>query len=204
MFGPYASYFRLIDTAITTIQAGGIVCFPTEATYGLAVDIANHEALARLAALKGRDAQAPFALIVPDIVSARSVARTWPEAADRLAKQYWPGPLTIVAPAAVGTSRYLVGPTGGVGMRVSSHPIANQLAQCVGPITATSANPSGQPPANTIKIAKDYFGDAVDLYLDAGVADAQYSTIVEAREDDTVAILRQGAIVLDETCPDRA
>ena len=198
LVSPLATCMRhspAIETAIQTIQAGGIVCFPTESTYGLAVDITNDEALAKLGALKGRDAQAPFALIVSDIAAATSLARMWPPRAARLAEQHWPGPLTIVVPAGA-LSPWLVGPSGGVGIRISSNPIALALAEGTGPITATSANPSGQPPATTTKTAQSYFGDAVDCYLDGGIARSPSSTIVSVSEDNVVRVLRKGAVLV--------
>src|SRR5262245_3753582 len=89
-----------IDRAAHVLQAGGIVCFPTETMYGLAVDIRSATALARLVAVKGRDPNAPFGLIVRDADSAKTLAAVWPDAADRLARAHWPGPLTLVVPAA--------------------------------------------------------------------------------------------------------
>src|SRR5689334_22346782 len=113
----------MIAEAVAALTAGEIVCFPTESTYGLAVDAASPAALARLVALKGRDPHAPISLIAGDRAAARRLARDWPEAAERLVSRYWPGPLTLVVPAAEGTPPELVGPNG-VGVRVPAHPIA--------------------------------------------------------------------------------
>ena len=87
-----------ITAAGEALRRGAIVCFPTESTYGLAVDIRDGAALARLAVLKGRDPGSPFGLIAADADAARALAAIWPEAADQLALAHWPGPLTIVAP----------------------------------------------------------------------------------------------------------
>ncbi len=159
-----------VARAVAQLRDGGLVCIPTETTYGIAADIRDPSALAALVALKGRDPRAPFALIAADLEQARSVARDWPALADELAKRYWPGPLTLVVPARAGLPSALLGLGGGVGVRVPSHPAPAALARALGgPITATSANPAGLPPALDVATARRYFGDAL-LYLDCGPA----------------------------------
>lgn len=182
--------------AVAVLRRGGVVCMPTETSYGLAADIRSPDALACLCRIKGRDARAaPFGLIVAEPAQARGLARVWPERAEALAQRYWPGPLTLVVPAAAGLPAEIIGPDGGVGMRVSSHPLALALARALGaPITATSANPSGQPPAMDTARARAYFGDAV-AYLDAGPAPGERaSTVVAIAADGSVAVLRAGPI----------
>lgn len=189
-----------IDAAAQAIGAGKVVCFPTETTYGLAVDGADRGALARLVALKGRDPSSPFALIAPDAPAAAGLARVWPDAAARLAGEHWPGPLTLVVPARADLPGEIVGPTGGVGVRVSSHPWALALARAVGrPITATSANRAGEPPSTSVAAARDAFGDGVSIYLDAGPSQAvTASTVVDVGADGSVTVLRPGPVVLAE------
>lgn len=187
-----------IEPAARVVRAGGIVCFPTETMYGLAVDIRDSTALGRLVAVKGRDPNAPFGLIVRDSDSAKTLAAVWPEAADRLARAHWPGPLTLVVPAADHLPPELVGPGGGVGMRVSSHPWAAALASAVGGvITATSANRSGSPAALDADQARAYFGDQVDLYIDLGPAASDVpSTVVEIDRAGALIVRRAGAILI--------
>jgi L-threonylcarbamoyladenylate synthase len=187
-----------IVMAAACLARGGIVCLPTETTYGLAVLAEDREALARLAALKGREAGSAFGLIVPNAGAARALASVWPAEADRLAAR-WPAPLTLVVPARPGLPAEIVGPGGGVGVRMSPHPWAAGLAEAVGaPITATSANPSGEPPALTAEQARGYFGDRVDAYLDAGRARApSASTVVAIGVDAAVTILRHGVFDID-------
>ncbi len=185
-----------LGAARDALAGGALVCIPTETTYGLAADIRSPAALAALAALKGRDARAPFALIAADVAQAASVASVWPDAAAALAAQFWPGPLTLVVPAAPALPAMLIGPGGGVGVRVSSHPWPVRLAAAVGaPITATSANPSGADPALTIAQARNYFGDRVAVYLDAGPAtDLVASTVVALERDGHWTLLRSGPV----------
>lgn len=186
---------QVIAQAVDVLRAGGIVCMPTETTYGLAVDIRDPAALDALVARKGRDPRAPFGLVVADADQARSLARIWPAAADAMARACWPGPLTLVVPARPDLPTELVGIDGGVGMRVSSHPIPVALARALGaPITATSANPSGMPPALDVTGARAYFGDALH-YIDGGPAPApSASTVVAIDEHGHVRVLRPGPI----------
>jgi L-threonylcarbamoyladenylate synthase len=190
-----------IERAAAALLAGGIVCVPTETMYGLAVDIRRADALERLVELKGRDDRAPFGLIAPDAACARGLAQVWPAKAEQLVDRHWPGPLTLVVPARADLAPQLIGRSGGVGVRVSSHPWAAALARAVGgAITATSANPVGAAPALTIAAARAYFGDRVDVYLDAGPAAVPTpSTVVQVAPDGALTILRQGALALDST-----
>ncbi len=187
-----------IRAAVAALRSGQLVCFPTETTYGLAADIRRPEALAALVALKGRDPRAPFALIAADAAQAAGVARVFPARAAALAARHWPGPLTLVLPARADLPAELVGPGGGVGVRVSSHPVARALAAGLGaPITATSANPSGAVPALEVDQARAYFGDRVAVYLDAGPAQPGASTVVAVAEDGGLQLLRPGPVEVD-------
>jgi L-threonylcarbamoyladenylate synthase len=187
-----------LDAAVAALAAGAIVCYPTESTYGLGVDAASPAALARLVALKGRDPRSPFGLIAGDRAQARSVARAWPEAAERLAARDWPGALTLVVPAIEGLAPELIGAYG-VGVRVSPHPIAQALAAGLGrPITATSANRSGEPAAVVVAEARARFGERVAVYLDGGVCAGTPSTVVAVDQDGNLTLVRAGALALPE------
>ena len=187
----------LVEAGVAALSRGELVCFPTETTYGLAADIRSRVALDRLTALKGRSPDRPFGLIVDAVARARELASAWPIGAAELAARYWPGPLTMVLPARADLAAEVVA-GGGVGVRVSSHPVAAALAAGLGSaITATSANPAGQPAALCIAEARAYFGAAVALYIDAGpVAAPTASTVVRIGQDGAVEVLRQGMIVI--------
>ncbi|HET6611482.1 MAG TPA: L-threonylcarbamoyladenylate synthase [Kofleriaceae bacterium] len=187
---------RAIAGAARALIAGDIVCMPTETTYGLAVDARDTAATGRLSVLKDRPPGVPFAVIAPDIAAARALARTWPAEAENLARRWWPGPLTLVVPARADLPVELVGPGGGVGVRISSHPWAHALACALGgAITATSANPSGQPAAESVATARTYFGSRVGVYLDAGPSPSPVpSTVVTIAASGAARILREGAI----------
>jgi L-threonylcarbamoyladenylate synthase len=186
-----------IARAAQALRRGEVVCLPTETTYGLAVDIRVRGALDALLKLK-RDRNTPLALIAADLAQARGLARVWPARAEQLASDYWPGPLTLIVPARADLPAQVVGPSGGVGVRVSAHPWARALAAAVGaPVTATSANPSGESPAVSVDEARRYFGDEVEVYLDAGPASARsVSTLVDVAEDGTTRLLRPGLLTV--------
>lgn len=185
-----------ISEAAQALAAGEVVCIPTETTYGLAADIRSAPGLARLDSIKqARPIDAPYALIAPDLEAARALARVWPAAADELARRHWPGPLTLVVPARPDLPASLVGPAGGVGVRVSSHPLAAALARQVGaPITATSANRSSAPPATRVSEARALFGGEIAFYLDGGVCDGTPSTVVAVDPAGVLRLIRRGAI----------
>ncbi len=185
-----------ITEAAFALAAGGVVCIPTESTYGLAVDLRSAPGLCNLGILKQtRPADAPYPLIAPDLPAARALARVWPAAAEKLARRHWPGPLTLVVPARADLPPEVVGPGGGVGVRVSSHPLAAALARQVGaPITATSANRASFPAATRLSEARDVFGAEVACYLDGGVCDGTPSTVVAVDETGALRVIRRGAI----------
>ncbi|ACY17409.1 L-threonylcarbamoyladenylate synthase [Haliangium ochraceum] len=169
---------RDVDRAVDILRTGGIVCMPTETTYGLAVDIDNPAALRALAQLKQRPADAPFGLVLGERGHIHQLTALWPPLAEDMARACWPGALTLVVPARPELPGELIGPGGGVGVRLSSHRVPTALAAALGrAITATSANPSGAPAACDIARARAYFGDAVH-YLDGGPATPAASTVV--------------------------
>ena len=141
---------RAIAQAVAVLRAGGIVGFPTETYYGLAVDPFNLKAVDRLFRVKQRSRLLPLLVLVQSKDHVRDLVRTLPASALRLIERYWPGPLTLVCPARPDLPSQLTGGTGTIGFRQSSHAVAAQLVAMFGcPVTATSANISGAPAAVT-------------------------------------------------------
>ena len=183
-----------IAEAVAQLSRGAIVGIPTESTYGLAVDALSADALERLFALKSREPGKPPPILISDEAMLNLLVERVPEKARQLMARFWPGPLTLVLPARANLPEALV-LHGGIGVRRSPHPIADALTAAFGrPITATSANPSGQPAAVRASQVKDYFGDSVHI-LDGGDAPAAPPSTV-ARVDDSgkITILRAGAL----------
>jgi L-threonylcarbamoyladenylate synthase len=184
-----------IDEAVAALRAGELVVYPTETFYGIAADPFSARAIERLFAVKGRDPQNPIALIASDTAMAFRVAERITEKTRRLARAFWPGPLTLVLPAREEIPRAMVGPNGGVGVRVSPHPIARAICERIGgPITATSANLSGAPPARSLAQARSALGARISVYLDGGeLRGVSPSTVVDC-SGDAIRVIRAGAI----------
>lgn len=184
-----------LEDALGALRAGELVVYPTETFYGIAADPFSPTALEKLFAIKGREANKPIALIAADSAMAFAIAREVPALARELAIAFWPGPLTMIIPARRDFPPQLIGPDGGVGVRVSSHPIASALSGGLGrPITATSANLSGEPPASTIDTARKSLGSTIKVFVEGGILTAAAPSTVIACDVDDFRIVRAGAI----------
>jgi L-threonylcarbamoyladenylate synthase len=179
--------------AAAALRRGEVVAFPTETYYGLAVDALAPAALDALMALKGRAADKVVALIVADRAMVDLVCADVPAAAEALMAAHWPGPLTLALPARPGLPAALVA-DGYVAMRASPHPLARALVAALGrPITATSANRAGEPPARTAAEVRDAFPEGC-VVLDGGqTPGGPPSTLVRVR-GQALEVLRRGAI----------
>ncbi len=181
--------------ACAVLRAGGVVAFPTETYYGLAVDPFNQAALSRLFALKGRSPDKPVLLIVDNPSHLSSLVMEIPPAFTILMQKFWPGPLTLVFPGAASLPEMLTGCRGTIGARVSSHPVARQLVRGFGrPITATSANLSGHPAAVTASGVLDQLGSEVDAVLDGGETPGGQGSTILGYQEGKVCLLRAGVI----------
>ncbi len=186
-----------IDRAVTCIREGGIVAFPTETYYGLAVDPDFLAAITKLFKVKRRQADNPLLLLIENREQLQLIAENIPPEFVPLMEKYWPGPLTLVFPAKKEICRQLIGNSGTVGVRVSSHPIAAQLVRRMGkPITATSANISGQLPASTAAEVLTMFGSSLSYIVDGGQTPAGLCSTVLGFHDGKCTVLRQGQIDL--------
>ncbi len=184
----------LLAAAVAALRAGELVIYPTETFYGIAADPASSRAMARIFALKGRAPDQPIALIAADPAAAFALADEVPPLARRLATAFWPGPLTLVLPARRGLHEAVVGPDG-VGVRVSSHPTALALAATFGrPITATSANLSGQPPITQPADLRAVFGGKLKVILEDGMLAGGAPSTVVAVTRTGYRTIRRGAV----------
>jgi len=183
--------------ALSVLKEGGVVAFPTETYYGLAVDPFNREALSRLFALKRRPPDKPVLTLIKDRDQLPLLARAVPERYWPLMEALWPGPLTLIFEALPSLPLILTGYTGTIGVRISSHPIARQLVAAAGqPLTATSANYSGHPPAATPDEVVDQLGFDVDLVLQGGATTGGPGSTIIGVEDGNLVEVRAGVIPL--------
>jgi L-threonylcarbamoyladenylate synthase len=184
-----------LSQAIASLKSGDVIIFPTETLYGLGADALNPAAVERVFQLKGRNPDTPIPIIVADQAMLKALVQEILPIARKLMEQFWPGPLTLVLPAVPGAPKQLLNRTGGIGVRISSQPIATQLARELGhPLTATSANPSGRPAATTIEQAQNYFAGEIEIFIDGGKLPSKIGSSVVEVSDDRIKIIRQGEI----------
>jgi L-threonylcarbamoyladenylate synthase len=184
--------------AVDALHAGGVVAFPTETFYGLAVDPRSADAVAKVFALKRRPPDQPLPLIASDVEQVAEHVGTLTPLARRLAAHLWPGALTLIIPASRELCDEVHLSTGKVAVRVPADGTARALALAAGhAITSTSANLSGASPASTPDEVAAAFGDGIDVLLDRGAtAGGLPSTIVDAT-GDAPALVRAGVVPWD-------
>ncbi|MBZ0156470.1 MAG: threonylcarbamoyl-AMP synthase [Alphaproteobacteria bacterium] len=180
--------------AVATLQGGGIIAYPTETFYGLGAKYDILSAIERIYEVKRRPAEKAMPLIIgrrellpllTDSVSAQ---------AEELMRTFWPGPLTLLFSARSVLPAPLVS-GGRVAVRIPGESFALRLAlKADFPITATSANISAHPPARSLEMILDYFGDSLDCIIDGGESPGNIpSTIVDVA-GEKIALLRKGAV----------
>ena len=168
------------DVVTALRKPGGVVLYPTETLYGFGGRVGDLQAAIRIGNLKGRGLQ-------PLIVLIDSIPFGMPPLAEAVAKEFWPGPVTLVVPARAGFLSEIQGPESTIALRWSPHPVVAKLVKAVGPITSTSANRTGEVPV--LKIDGQAF--AVDAILDVGEIEPSLpSTMVH----HSGKIIRRGAL----------
>lgn len=175
-----------MDRAAALLQAGELVVMPTDTVYGLAARADLPDAMAKLYAVKQRDATKPVALLVADWQTASRAGARFSDAAKKLAAAFWPGALTLVLPAAGGEW---------LGLRVPDHPVALAvLRACGGALAVSSANRSGGESAQTALEAWAALAPHPALVLDAGPVMGGVPSAVVRVEETQIHILRPGPI----------
>lgn len=183
-----------VDQAAQALQAGSIVVLPTDTVYGVAADAFSHAGTRLAFIAKQRPRTYPLPVLVRTPKQLAGLCTLVPEAADRLAAAYWPGPLTIVVGAEPNLAWDLGESQGTVAVRMPLDDVALDVIRAVGPLAVTSANRSGQPAATTIEEAREQLGEHVALYLDDGPRTSlRPSTIVDLTRRRP-HILREGAV----------
>jgi len=177
-----------------TLRDGGVIIYPTETVYGFGCDAFNAESVQRIRKIKGRD-NSPFLILIPDFSWIRKISDRITESAEILSRNLWPGPLTLIVDAKPVFPEVLTGRSLGIGIRVSSSEISNQIVRKFGcPIVSTSANMTGKKPALSGADAAVLFRDQTDLIIDTGKSSKNLpSTVVDTRQYPPV-IIREGAV----------
>ena len=184
-----------VTRAVRVLRDGGLVGLPTETVYGLAADARNESAVRRVFSTKGRPLGHPLIVHVADVDEARRWSSDWPETAERLAQEFWPGPLTLVVRRHRDVLDEVTGGRDTVALRVPKHPLAHSVLRMFGGgLVAPSANLFGRVSPTTARHVADDLGGAVDYVLEGGPCEIGLeSTIVDCSVDPP-QILRPGAI----------
>ena len=180
------------------LRSGEVVAIPTETFYGLAAFVGRPDALQAILRLKGRKEAKPLPLIVDSIDMARSWMLDPPAWFADLAGRFWPGPLTLVVSAIPGLSPPVIGAAGSIALRIPAHPVARALVTlCAAPLTATSANRSGQPAMRHPDDVAATLGPALRYLVDDGSTPGGLpSTLLDIRPTPP-RLLRHGALGVD-------
>ena len=154
-----------LDRAAQILLAGGVIAFPTDTVYGLCADLFNAQAVQRIYEIKGRPAAMPLIAMFAEATQWSLVAAELPERARALIARWWPGPLTIIAPARAEVPALVRGGGTTIGMRIPDHPVSLALLRRVArPLATTSANRSGLPAACTAQEVAAQLTGLVDTY----------------------------------------
>lgn len=177
------------------VARGGVIAFRTDTFYGLGAHPFNAWAIQKLKELKDREEGKPILVLISDLKDLHRLISQSSAAFDSLAKHFWPGPLTIIGPAHPALPADLTAGKKTVGVRLPGDDKVRSLVRsCGGTLTATSANPSGAPPARTAAEVNGYFGERIELIVDDGAAKTdQPSTVVDVTSPE-INLIREGVI----------
>jgi len=191
-----APEFSLIKYAAEQILAGKVLGMPTDTFYGLAADPFNLHAVDRVYEIKSRLRHKPLSLLIESVDQAEEFARPLPADFHLLARRFWPGPLTMIVPAASHLPLKVTANTQNVALRVPAAEIPLAVVRAAKiPITATSANLSGAMECSTAEQVQEQLRGRISIIVDGGQSPrTMSSTIVQFKEDGSWQILREGAI----------
>ena len=184
-----------IEKAVETLREGGLVVFPTETVYGLGANASNPAAVRKIFEVKGRPPDHPVIVHLDHQRYLHRWVSSMPAAAERLAAMFWPGPLTLILPKGENVNDIVTGGQNSIGVRIPSHPMAQQLLTAFGGgIAAPSANRYGRLSPTKPEHVRDELGDAVHVILDGGDAPIGLESTIVSCLDNEVRLLRPGFI----------
>ena len=186
---------ELIAQAAVLIREGKLVAFPTETVYGLGANALDARAVKKIFQVKGRPSSSPLIVHVASAEAARQLVTAWPDAADALAREFWPGPLTLVLPKHPSIPDIVTAGLSTVGLRVPSNPFALALLTEAGvPVAAPRANRFTELSPTTAEHVRTSLGAAVDFILDGGPAEVGIESTVLSLAGPQPVLLRPGMI----------
>ena len=190
----------LIAYVAEQLQNGCVLGMPTDTFYGLAADPFNLRAVERIYDVKSRSRHKPLSLLIENVDQAEELTRPLAEEFYKLARKYWPGPLTLIVRAASRLPLKVTANTGNVALRVPAAKIPVAVIKAAGvPVTATSANVSGAAECTTADGVRQQLGDLIPVIVDGGPSPRSVpSTIVDLTDASGWRVQREGAIPAQE------
>jgi tRNA threonylcarbamoyl adenosine modification protein (Sua5/YciO/YrdC/YwlC family) len=192
---PAAPDRTALAAAAEAVLRGGVIAFPTDTLYGLGCSLFDVSAVEMVARLKRRDPSLAVISLIPDPHQVHGLAAEITEVAERLITRHWPGPLSLIFRAAPIVPPRVRGAGGTVALRCPADPLCQALLGVIGgPVVSSSANLSGQRPAETAEEVVRIFGNQLDLVLDGGPRrGGMPSTLVDVTRE-RARLLRRGAL----------
>ena len=184
---------NIIKKTQKVLKGGGVIAFPTDTFYGLGADPYNKNAVNKIYEIKNRDRNKPLLLLIDSVVKLDKLVEEPSEASTKLIDTFWPGPLTMLFKPKSSIPEYITDDL--IGIRLPGNSITRKLLSALNhPLTAPSANFSGEDPTTSAEHVKDCLGNKVDLILDAGICKGgEPSTLVDTTKNP-VQLIRAGAI----------
>lgn len=181
--------------AAEIIRSGGVIAFRTDTFYGLGADPFRSDAIHKIREHKRRADTNPILLLIADATEVERFIVSRSEVFESVAKRFWPGPLTLIGAAHPDLPEGLTAGTKTIGLRLPDDEDVRELVRvCGGALTATSANPSGQPPARTAEEVENYFSQGIDLIIDCGAVTVTEPSSVLDLSGTRARLIREGAI----------
>jgi L-threonylcarbamoyladenylate synthase len=191
-------FVEAVRRAAECLRAGRLVVLPTETVYGLAANAGDTTAVTRIFAVKGRPSHNPLIVHVASLTMARECVTIWPEAAERLARAFWPGPLTLVLPKSDRIAAPVTAGGATVGVRWPAHPLIQAVIRaCDFPLAAPSANRSNALSPTTADHVRQDLGSGVALIVDGGPCQVGIESTVIDLTVSPPAVLRPGMITAE-------
>jgi len=187
------SWENMIEETLRVLQDGGIIAFPTDTFYGLGADPYNKTAVDKIYSIKDRGPEKPLLLLIDSFPKLDGLVEDISESATKLIESFWPGPLTMLFKPKRTIPKFIT--TGLIGIRQPGNSITRKILAALNlPLTAPSANISGEAPATSAEQVRDYFSGKVDLILDAGICKGgKPSTLIDTTQTP-IQLIRKGAI----------
>jgi L-threonylcarbamoyladenylate synthase len=188
-----------LQVASAAILNGSVISVPTETFYALSADPFNLRAVEQVLLIKGRQDWKPLLLLADSIDQVEKIAHDIPDTFYRIAERFWPGPLTLILPAASTVPRKITGGTGTVGVRIPDQTVTRALIRAIDmPLVGTSANLSGRPACSTPEQVLQQLGGKIELVLDYGDTGGSAPTTILDVTQEPARLVREGAIPREE------